>query len=298
MKKNLIFILIFTFFLILIFFNKEIIFTSASNSLILWQTKVYPSLFIMFIIQDLLINYNAAYYLNYILYNLFSKIFGISINGQMAFTLSLVSGSPTNAYILNELVKTNKISTNEANHILQFSYFANPLFLYTMLSFIFDDHTPLKIISILYLSNILLGISIKKTKYISTDKYQLYNDINFGNILTNAIKKSINTLLMILGSITFFMIISNLINSYIDNEIITTIISGLFEITASLNKLINLNVSNSIKEILSIVIISFGGLSIHSQIFSIIQDSKLSYKYFLKGRLYATLIALVIVISI
>lgn len=297
MKKNLIFVLIFTFFLILIFINKEIVQINAVNSLILWQNKIFPSLFIMFVFQDLLISYNAAEFLNILLNNLFSKIFGLSTNGQMAFVLSLFSGSPSNAFILNELTENNKLSKKEANHILKFSYFANPLFLYTMLSLIFNDNTPQKIIITLYISNILLGISLKRETFFSEKNLKI-NENNFGNVLTNAIKKSTNTLIMILGSVTFFMIISSLISSFFNNDLILSMISGFFEITAGLNTLINLNITNNIKEIIATVIISFGGISIHSQVYSIIKSSNLSYLSFLKGRLYATIIAVLIIIII
>lgn len=296
MKKNLIIVLIFTLFLCLIFINKDSVNIAAINSLIIWQNKLFPSLFIMFIIQDILITYNASYFINLILNNLFSKLFGLSINGQMAFTLSLISGSPSNAFMLSEFCKQNKLTKEEANHILMFSYFANPLFLYSMLTLIFSSTTiALKIIFSLYLSNFILGISIKKNKYTSTYSNEK-TSIDLGTSLSSAIKKSMNTLIIILGTVAFFMILSQIISIYINNDMVNTIISGFLEITNGLNLLINLDVLNYFKEIIAIFIISFGGLSVHLQIFSIIKETDLSYKSFFEGRVLATIIAILIII--
>lgn len=297
MKKNFTFVLFFIIFIILIFLNKDLVTESAVNSITLFQNKVFPSLFIMFIIQDLIINYNGAIFFNILLNNLFKKLFKISSSGQMAFTLSLFSGSPSNAFILNELVENKQISTKEANHILKFSYFANPLFLYTMLSLTFEIFITFKIITSLYLSNFILAFCLRKETFKSNEVFKIHNN-NFGFILTNAIKKSINTLIMILGSISFFMIFSSLISIFIHNNFFFTICSGLFEITAGLNNLITLETTIFIKKIIATFIISFGGLSIHSQIFSIISTTNLSYKSFLKGRILASLLAVLIVIVI
>ena len=60
--------------------------------------------------------------------------------------------------------------------------------------------------------------------------------------------------------------------------------------TQGLNTLINYN--SYFKELLAILFISFGGLSIHTQVKCILDEENISYKYFLKGRIMQTLIAL------
>ena len=64
--------------------------------------------------------------------------------------------------------------------------------------------------------------------------------------------------------------------------------------TQGLNALINYN--SSFKELLAILFISFGGLSIHTQVKCILDEENISYKYFLKGRIMQTLIALLLTI--
>lgn len=297
MKKNLTFTVIFTLFIILIFLNKSVVTKSSLDAINLFQNKVFPTLFIMFIFQDLIINFSGAEFINLFLNNLFSKIFKISKAGQMVFTLSLFSGSPSNAFILNELVLNKKINVKEANHLLSFTYFANPLFILTMLSLIFDETIPKKIMFSLYLSNFILGFITRKKDF-EENYVTSKNSPNFGNILTNAIKKSMNTLIIILGSISFFMILSNIISIYIKFDLINLLTSGIFEISAGLNNLIDFNITEFFKKIIATTFISFGGLSIHLQVCSVIAESKLSYKSFLVGRLKATLIAVLIIVII
>ena len=52
-----------------------------------------------------------------------------------------------------------------------------------------------------------------------------------------------------------------------------------------------------LKEIIAITIISFGGLSIHSQVKNIISDTNIKYKYFLIGRIFHVLISVMLVFA-
>lgn len=285
--KKILILSFLTFFLINIFKYSDIVTSSTINAIDLWLKKIFPSLFIMFIINDLIINTDS--------YLILVKIFGLKNNKYIAFLLSLFSGTPANAFIIKELLEQKKISLEDANNLLMYSYFSNPLFLYNILSLIFSKLIVIKLISIHYLSNILICIFLnnKSNNYlkISTSNY------SFFNLLEKSIKKSITTLFMILGTITFFMITSNIIINITNPSSVTRIIiKGIFEITQSLNDLIYLKSNLIVKEILGISIISFGGLSIHMQVFSIISDTKIKYIYFLKGRIIGLLISILLLL--
>ena len=86
---------IFLFTIIIIYFiycitNNTYIKLQTINSFNLWITKIIPSLFPTFIIVDLIYNSNIPYYINKYLH----------IN--YIYILSIISGSPSNAYILNK----------------------------------------------------------------------------------------------------------------------------------------------------------------------------------------------------
>ena len=283
--------------IIFIFTNNKDVAEVIINATNLFLRKVFVSLFPMFIINDILINLNIPYYFYLVFNKLFLKVFKTSGLGAYVFIMSLISGTPSNAYILKELVEERKLSYEEASHFLMFTYFSNPLFLTIMLGSIFDSKTTLKIEN--YISNILIGILKRgKAPKITHQNFQLETRKRNG-ILIKSINKSISTLLMILGTVTFYMLLTYIITYPFQNNILLkTCFSGFLEITNGLNNLVNVNIYSKIKEIIAIAIISFGGLSIHTQIKAILEDTQIKYKYFLKGRLLHTMISILLIIII
>lgn len=283
--------------IIFIFTNNKEVAEILLNATNLFLKRVFVSLFPMFIINDILIHLNIPYYFYLIFNQLFLKVFKTSGLGAYILIMSLISGTPSNAYILKELVTEGKLSNNEANHFLMFTYFSNPLFLTMMLSMIFDSHTTLKIILIHYISNIIIGIlTRKKAPQITTNKEKIEKKKKNG-ILIKSINKSIPTLLMILGTICFYMLLTYIITyPFKDHILLKTITSGFLEITNGLNNLTSLNIYSKIKEIIAIAIISFGGLSIHTQIKAILEDTQMNYKFFLKGRILHTIIGILLIL--
>ena len=291
--KKLLLIFLFIFFLFLAFKYNYLLGSVVVKATSLWLTKVFPSLFIMFILNEIIIKTNALSLLNKLIGPPFNKLFHTSGSSSLAFILSLFSGTPSNAYILKEMLSNMQITLEDANKLIYYTYFPNPLFLYTILRLSFNNFITLKIIITLYLSNVLIGLFVRGKK--NNNKIILINNENNNyNLLTiipKAIKKSMDTLLMILGSIIFYLIIStifeNLLNLSLMGEII---LKGILEISTSLNSLPLLNIFSLKKEILAILIISFAGLSIHTQILEILNGTKIKYQNFFKGRLYQILI--------
>jgi len=284
---------LFTFIYILFKYN-YILNTSVIDAVNLWITKVFPTLFITFILNDIIITTNILNPFIKIINPIFNKIFNTNGYSSQVFILSLFSGTPSSAFIIKEMLNNNSISIEDANKLISFTYFSNPLFLYNILNISFNNFITIKIILIHYLSNIIIGLIFrhKKNNNKNLNIFQNKSNKNVFFIIPNSIKKSLNTLLMILGTITFYMIISNLIiNILPSSSIIQVIFKGTLEITQSLNNLYIVNSSNILKEIIAISIISFGGLSIHTQELSLIDNTKISYKNFLLGRLLHVLIS-------
>lgn len=291
--KNIFITILLFYFIYILFKYSNILNTSVINAVNLWINKVFPSLFIMFILNDIIINTNILQNVISFINPFFNKIFNTNGSSCEAFILSIFSGTPSAAFIIKEMLNNNKISLNDANKLLSFTYFSNPLFLYNILNLTFNNYISLKIILFHYLSNIPIGLIFRKSKNnnIILNNEKVVNK-NIFNILSNAITKSLNTLLMILGTITFYMIITNILINITNWPLnLEIIVKGLFEITQSLNVLNTLNSSSIIKEIIAISIISFGGLSIHTQVLTLINDTKISYKNFFIGRILHLLIS-------
>lgn len=285
--------------MIFIFQNNQEVANTIINAVDLFLRKVFVSLFPMFIINDILIGLNVPVYFYRLFNGFFQKIFKTSGISAYVFVMSLISGTPSNAYILKNLVLENKLTVLEANHYLYFTYFSNPLFLSLMLGSIFESKIVLKIILVHYISNIIIGIIIRnKAPKISTTKVDL-KDNNLGSVLIKSINRSISTLLMILGTLVFYMLITYIITNLGNfNNLFKTIMASCLEITNGLNMLSKLEISLKLKEIMAIAAISFGGLSINTQIKAILEDTKLNYQCFFKGRIMQVLISVLIIFFI
>lgn len=281
-----------------IFKNNNVITSVIINAVNLFLNKVFVSLFPMFIINDILVNVGLPFFFYKIFNPLFKKIFHTSGIAAYVFIMSLISGTPSQAYILKNLVDSKKINESEASHYLYFTYFSNPLFLTLILSSMFSLNSVIKIILIHYLSNIIIGIIVRKyAPLIREINIDNISSLNIGSVLIKSISKAVNTLLMILGTIVFYMLLSYIILQIIPlNDTLKVLISGFLEITNGLNSLSSLLISLKIKEIIAVSIISFGGISIHTQIKSILEDTSISYSSFFKGRVLQTIISIILII--
>ena len=284
-------IVILTFItLILVLLNKNLVSDSILSSLYIWYNTLVPSMFPMIILSDILITYNTNILPNIII-KYISKIFNISNNAVLIFILSLISGFPTNAIIIKKSIDTNNITKEEGNHLLLFCNFASPLFILQTVGVFYLKNTTLSIIILIshILSNIIIGIIYRNNNHpknnyiIETNKSQ-----NFGDVLSSSIYKSVNSLLLIAGTVTLFLILTTLITHIFNlNTYLSLFIRSLLEMTMALSYLSNLNINDILKVVLSSIIITFSGLSIHLQVISSFEDIK--YKYYLKGRILSSI---------
>ncbi len=293
---NYLIIIVCLYLLINFFLNKELVFYTITISLNIWLNNLLPSLFPIFILSDILINYNFINYIPNPIKKFLSKLFNISPNATLIFLLSIISGFPSNARNTRELYNNNLITREEASHILSFTHFANPLFILGAVSIFFLKNKKLGLIIFLshYLSNIILGIILRKknSNICLNSNIHVYKSQSFGHIFTESIKKAIDTLFVILGTITCFLIIATIITNKLQlNGYLSMIIKSILEITIGLKELSLLNLSDFLKVIISSMIISFGGFSVHMQVMSFIENSNISYKPFFIGRIYQVLIS-------
>lgn len=285
MKNKLTKLTIIIFF-ILIFIKKDIMYYTIYNTVILWFKNIVPNLLPMFIITSLIIESNLIINICNIFGKLFNKIFKCSNYGIFIYFLSLFTGSPSNAKYINDLVSNNLISNTLSDKLLLFTSNYNTLLIYSLLSLYLNKSISIKIIIIIIISNIIVGLIFRNINYIDLKTNYIKRKINISKI----IKDTIDTLLMILGTLIFFNIIINLLP--IKNMLLKNILNGFLEITTGLKGLEYLDISTNIKILLSTIYLSFGGLSIHTQIKSILPDT--NYTLFLKSRLYAIIISIIL----
>ena len=265
--------------LIMYFINSEYIIKCFLEYTKLFYTKLFPVSFIFFIFSSLLIEYKVL------------DIIPININSIYIFLLSFISGFPSGSKYTKELLDNKIISIEEASNLLLFSHFPNPLFILGSISVILNKSICIKLLISIILSNFIILLSTKKYK--KRNKRNIAYPNNFSIVLTNSIFKSIKTIILIYGTSIFFYLISSIITKYISfNPYIYVLISEIFDLTKGV---FSTNIINNIliRSIFILIFISFGSISIHMQVKSILMDTSL-YKSFIKGRIIGTILALII----
>ena len=231
MKKVLISVII---MIILVFIGFEIltesnsILNSVSFSFKIWENNIFPSLFPFFILSELLVNYGFVEFLSELFKPIMNHFFKINSNAAFVFVMSMISGFPSNAKYTRKLYEQGLLNENEASKVLTFTHFSNPLFILgTVVVFLNNKEAGLLVLIVHYFTNLIIGfifrnyyqskkerskISLKKA-ILNMHQKRISNNMSFGKIITTAINNSINTLLLILGTVTIFLIITTIIDN-------------------------------------------------------------------------------------
>lgn len=292
---NIIIIILTLFFMYQIIVNKFLVYNSISFALDIWVNNLIPSLFPFFIITDILVNYNITYYIPRKIRYFCKRIFNITDNMLTILILSMLSGFPNNARNTRLLYDKNLITLEEANHILIFSHFSNPVFILTTVGIFFFSNKLVGIILLIshYLSNFILGILFSGYfNHKSNNKYINDEKINFGQVFIDAINKSVDTILLICGIVTVFLLLSSIINNIFNLSLYnSTLIKGILEITIGIEAVSRLSLPIIYKIVIASCFLAFGGFSVHMQVISQINDTMISYKYFFIGRIFQMIIS-------
>ena len=291
MKKTINFLILcfFCFVLFNIFihnyFVKETIFLAVN----IWLNKLVPNLMPLFLISPFLLNYGFAYYISIPFKKIFKILFNCNEIGVYVFFLSMISGFPSSAKYITDLYENNLIDENTATKLLTFTHFTNPLFILGFIKAIVGLKWALIILITHYSTNIIIGLIFRNmSPYI--DKKINVESKSFSIILKEAIDKTYTTLITILETIIFFMIIIKIIKL----PPIFAYFSNMFlEMTNGILYVSNLN--TVFKPLFITMIISFGGICVHFQVLSIISNTKIKYQPYLLARLLHALIAGIII---
>ena len=300
--------------------ESESILNSVSFSLNIFKNNVFPSLFPFFVLSNLLVNYGLVEFMSNIFKGFMNKFFKINSRCAFIFFMSIISGNPANAKYTRELYLNGDIDRFEAIKVLSFSSFASPLFILGTVSVFLNNYEAALLVLIChYVGNFIVGLLLRnyhpsnledkasfKKAINEMHRKRISNKDSFGVIITNSLIQSINTLLLILGVITVCLVLTTIINNifsindvYIKERWMSGKEEGginqisLFLVKKSFpGKYIGMeDIPLRLKSTLTVMIISFGGLSVHMQIMSILNDTDIKYLPFLCMRLLASLIS-------
>ncbi len=277
MKK----ILQLTFIIFIIFcilFYQDSIIDSINMSFTICTKGLFPSLIPFMLLSNIIINYNI-----------------IKNNIIFVVFMSMLSGAPSNSKYLKDLLDKNELNENTINKVLTFCHYTNPIFVIYTVGFLYLNNKKLGLIIIIsqYISSFILYL--KSNINNSTSKNNnITNNNRFIYILSKSIYSTFNTLILILGIITTCLIITSILNNLLNINNNYKFIYGILEITQGLKFLSLSNINITIKSILASFMISFGGLCIHAQVFSILDNKKIRYLSYLKSRIIHGIISSII----
>lgn len=317
MKKiltSVLIMIILLFFGVQILYHSKAVLDSVMFSLNIWQKNIFPSLFPFFLLSSILTEYGFIEFVGELCKPLMQTLF--KCKGECAFVLimSLISGFPSNAKYTKELFERGILTEQEASKILMFTHFSNPLFILGTVSILFLNNKEVGLLILVchYLTNLIIGLLLRSyaPSKKSNDKFsmkkailmmhqkRIHNTNSFGQIITNSLKNTIDTLLLILGVVTMFLIITTIIDQNIQlSPYHQSILNGCFEMTQGLKYVSLLQIPLKFKATLSVMILSFGGFSVHMQMIGILSDTKIRYLPFLTARLLHAAISSILVFS-
>lgn len=310
MKKNiynlLILILLSFILLFILIFSNEVL-DCVLIAIKIWKENIFTSLFPFFIITDLLISYGMVDLLAEATKKIMNKLFYLPGDASFVIIASLFSGFPSSSKYIKELLDNNKINIEQAEYLLAFTHFPNPLFILGVVGNKILKNKSLGFIVLIsiIIGNFIIAFSIRKKTKITINKTNIRNvlqnisnnnkDNKFIVILTNSIFKTIHTLTLLLGIITIFSVLNTIINNLLNTNFFSkTLISGILEMTQGVKKTEYLSIPLYLKPSLITAFISFGGISIHLQVISILSETNIKYRYYLICRIIHSAISSVI----
>lgn len=308
-KKYFFTVLFLLFTLTLILFSSTNL-SAAQNGLKLWANSVLPTLFPFFIATELLCRTNFVQILGKFLNKFMKPVFNVPGESAIAIIMGIISGYPVGAKVVCNLYDNKICSKSEAERLLSFTNNSGPIFILGSVGVSLLGNVQVgKILLISHiLSSLIVGFIFRFWKrnqvdltfrnYKSESK-ELIRISNLGEILGDAIKKSISTILLIGGFVVLFSVIISILSSLeiltslayflakfgIPYELSLSILTGFIELTNGIQVASTTYLAFPLPCLLTCsFLLGFGGFSVLLQVFSIIAKSKLSIKSYFYGK--------------
>ncbi len=306
-------------------------FDSAMSGLKVWWEIVFPALLPFFIGCELLMGFGVVNFMGVFLEPLMRPLFNVPGAGSFVMAMGLASGYPIGAILTRRLRQQNLCNQVEAERLLAFCNTADPLFMVGAVAVAMLGNVKLGAIiaAAHYLSSLVVGICLRFYKpnaprspqigeprgnIIVRALRELYRARRrdgrpLGQLLGDAVKNSVNSLLMIGGFIILFSVImrmatvSGLVSLIAEGvdwilalfglspALAEAFVSGIFEITIGCN--VASQALAPIKEqvILISAIIAWSGFSVHAQVAAIINDTDIRIGPYLLARAFQAVVA-------
>ncbi|WP_396276413.1 sporulation integral membrane protein YlbJ [Haloimpatiens lingqiaonensis] len=319
-KINIFITLICSFLIIKIVISPKVCIDAALGGAKLFFNSVFSSLFPFLIIINVMMEFGGI--------EIYSKIFGkflcrplkLPDNCSFPLLVSFVCGYPLGAKYSCELYQNKRINLNTLERLLNIASNAGPLFIIggVGVSMLNNHYLGYLLIISNYISCLVMALLLKRKDYSTTINKNNFNVKvskvdNIGLVLKRSVENSIFTTLSIGGFITLFSVLISLLKSgrffskaiecissilHIPINLTNGLIVGIIEMTNGCATLASLRIDNIYKLAFLSFIISFGGISITSQVYTFTYKYNISMKRYMKRKLIQGFISIIITIII
>lgn len=309
------------------FIYPQEVLSSASGGLSLWWRFVLPALLPFFILSELLMAAGFVHFLGVLLESFMRPVFRLPGKGAFVVAMGYTSGFPMGAVLTARLRQAGEITRVEGERLLAFTNNPSPGFMFGAVASGMLGKPALGIVlaSSIYLANLLVGFLFRfyrvtpcpqqSTRFPSFQRAwqelktaQAKDNRALGQILSDAIKQSITTVLMVAGFMAFFSVILRLLNIWHVTEFLATLIhivinvpptpilqaffNGLFEMTLGCQGTIHAVSELNYQVALLALLMGWSGLSVFAQVAGFISKTDLRFFPFVIARILHGIIAL------
>lgn len=315
----------------------EASFQSSLKSLRIWWDIVFPALLPFFILMEIAEALGLLHGLGLAFAPAAHRIFRIPGIGSWAIAFGATIGFPAGAKMTTKLKQKGSINTDQGNRLLAISHIAGPVTTIAAIGVGFFHSAQLGwfLFLIQWISLAVMLPFLRSQKPAAVHLYAMSNETNltqsfsslwkripeavadarkedgrsFGQILGDAVSHSVQTLMVIGGTMMMFSVVTTAIEHLPFEKLLSIIIgketsthwetnlhlvlTGIFEphLGAALISQSSLPFIWQIS--LVSAILAWSGLAFHLQVQSLISRTGLSYRYFLYAKLWQTIIAFI-----
>ncbi|KUO79097.1 MAG: sporulation integral membrane protein YlbJ [Desulfosporosinus sp. BRH_c37] len=309
------------------FIYPQEVLSSAGGGLALWWRFVLPALLPFFILSELLMAAGFVHFLGVLLESFMRPVFRLPGKGAFVVAMGYTSGFPMGAVLTARLRQAGEITRVEGERLLAFTNNPSPGFMFGAVASGMLGKPSLGIIlsSSIYLANLLVGFLFRFYRVTPSPQHsvrlpsfkrawqemkvaQAKDTRPFGRILSDAIKQSITTVLMVAGFMAFFSVILQLLNIWhvtaflatlihifikiVPLPILHTFFNGLFEMTLGCQGTIQAVSGLNHQVALLALLMGWSGLSVFAQVAGFISETDLRFFPFVVARILQGIIAL------
>ena len=282
---------------------------------IFWEI-VLPSLLPFFVLSEIMLGMGVVHFIGVLLEPLMRPLFNVPGVGAFALSMGLAAGYPMDAVITGKFRRSRMCTRIEGERLLSFTNTADPLFIFGAVAVGMFGRPDLGVILAIahYIASFTVGVIFKYYHYYDKPLNNSNNAANvkegifyrairalfkarredgrpFGQMMGDAVKESMATLLMIGGFIMLFSVlvrmatvfgflnmvtpvIGNILKLFnIDSNLARAVFNGILEIDLGTMEASRIAAPLHDKAIVASWVIAWSGLCVHGQVASVIHDT-------------------------